>query len=144
MMNGMKKITVGLICLAAIAVSSCTKVSKDHAINDSWEYVNFKHADGSVETYGPDTTITLDITTSNQISGTGPQEPFEGAAEIWKDGAISIGDLCCANITAGDSAFWPQVRFFNRLTSSSQYEIFSSTLVLRNTSSGEELRFMKQ
>lgn len=143
-MNRMKKVTVGLICLIAVAVSSCTKVSKNHAINDTWEYLNFKRTDGSVETYGPDTTITLDITSSNQISGTGPQEPFEGAAEIWKDGAISIGDLCCANITAGDSAFWPQVQFFNRITSSSQYEIFSNTLVLRNTSSGEELRFLKQ
>lgn len=137
-------LTICLITSSIFLMTGCTKVPKDHPINDAWEYVHYKHADGYIETYGADTTIVIEIASSNQLAGIGPQESFEGSAEIWKDGAIQIGDLCCANITAGDSTFWPQVQLFNRLTSSARYEVFSNTLVLKNTTDGTEIQFVKQ
>jgi hypothetical protein len=139
-----KQLSIILTAMLVVGLCACTKVTSDHAINDTWEYVSFKYSDGTLELYGGDTTVSIEIASSNMVTGIGPQAPYEGDAEIWKDGAIQIGALCCANITAGDSTYWKQVQFFNRLTSSSKFELFSNTLVLKNSDNGGELRFIKQ
>ena len=124
------------ILLVVLIFTSCTTVGKDHEINARWTFLSYQ--EGSLLTY--DTLVFMNIENSSDITGEGPIKKFKGSVEVWQDGTLQIGNLCCGD-TASNSTLLPQIQFYNYLNSCTEYEVNGNLLVLRG--SNYEMRFEK-
>jgi hypothetical protein len=133
----LKCFNVALSLRAIIVLGSCNLVGEDHEINANWTFVGYQT--DSYITF--DTLVTLNIENSTKIKGIGPNKNYHGSIEIWKDGTIQLGNLCCGDTSGGDSTELPQLEYYSYLNGSTEYELNGNNLFLRGPNS--EMRFEK-